>query len=299
MLIPVKNYFTGRSHTFMVSLAILGALSLLALYSYGGARIFFGSGTYQLAGGAFLSLPVSADAFLVFDMETGEILGSKNKDTVYPIASVTKLVTAAATLSHNDLDATTTVSWTAFSTEGKAGELSYAEKLTKRELLFPLLLESSNDAAEVLAESVDRAEFVKEMNTYAQTIGMSHTTFVDPSGLEEGNTSTPLDLRTLLRHLYQQHPYILNITRLPTYIGENHTWHNSNPASLLIGFKGGKQGYTDEADRTLVALYEERFEDESVRPIGIVLLGSDDLKKDVTLLRGELWRTVHYTYGGF
>jgi len=109
---------------------------------------------------------VSAKAYLVGDLNTGEVILSKNQDKKFPIASVSKLMTALVTHLIAPKEDLAVVSKTALSTKGTNGELLLGEKIKTSDLLYPLLLESSNDAAEVLAQNhpAGRAVFVGLMN---------------------------------------------------------------------------------------------------------------------------------------
>ncbi len=263
----------------------------------GHTRIVVGPPEYQVAEDAFTNVAVTASSYVVFDASEGRVFAERGIDTVHEIASITKLVTADAALSTTTVDASTTISWRAVSSEGRAGGLAAGERYRVRELVFPLLLESSNDAAEAIAEANGRASFIASMNARVKELGMSSTTLVDPSGLGRGNVSTARDLTTLLRHLYATHRHVLDITTLSSYVGEGHVWQNNAPVITSGGFIGGKHGYTDTAGRTIAAIFEERFiESGSVRPIGIVLLDSDDLSGDVARLRDEFRLAVSLPY---
>ncbi len=237
---------------------------------------------------------VSALAWGIFDTDTGQLLLAHNADEQYPIASVTKLMTAFVVLEDMDLAATTSVSWRAVNTEGRAGRLVANDVLFVRELLFPLLLESSNDAAEVLAEYFGRTDFINTMNARASMLGMRHTVYGDPSGLSPQNVSSVSDLATLLNYLAAYKRFPLDISLLQQYVGTEHTWWNNSPAMTLVGYRGGKHGYTDEANRTFAAIFATGFESGYEREITVVLLGSDDIVADIETLRGLVARFVHY-----
>jgi len=267
---------------------------LIAMGKNGTAETF--ARPHYVIDSAISSTTLSAQAWLLFDAETGEVLGGKNIDTVLPIASVTKLLTAETAISSLDLNASTTISWRAVATEGKAGSLKANDVMNTRELLFPLLLESSNDAAEALAESVKREVFIGHMNDNAKKLGMDNTKLQDPSGLSSGNVSTTLDLQKLLMHLYTERRHILDITHLTTFVGSKHMWQNNDPIFSSAGFIGGKHGYTEEAERTFAAIFDEKLSLDVTRPIGIILLGSDNLKTDMQILTEGLHASVHYEY---
>lgn len=270
---------------------------LVAIAMQESQDVVFGHPAYTIRSSGFDAVRVSADAWVLFDAETGEVLAGKETEKVLPIASVTKLITAETALNNAyNLDATTTISWRATATEGTTGKLSTNEKIQARELLFPLLLESSNDAAEAIAEHVTRDVFISDMNKRVAILGMTHTMLQDPSGLSPKNVSTVSDLRILLQHLYENHRHILDITRLTTFVGAKHVWQNNDPVFSSNGFIGGKQGFTNEAGRTFGGVFEERFSTDIVRPIGLIILGSDQMLSDITTLREALHTNVDFGY---
>jgi len=234
-------------------------------------------------------LPVSA--FIVFDVETGEIFASKEADKSLPVASITKLVTAAAAADTLDLEATAVVANTDVYTEGRSGKLNPGEKYTYRELLFPLLLESSNDVATVF-ERETQGGIVRNMNLFTKNLGASDTSFLDASGLSEKNISTASDLMAITSYIYKESPHILDITKLSQFVGPYTGWVNNNPV-LNSSYLGGKHGYTVAANRTIVSLFEEKFKAGS-KTLGYIVLGSDDLKSDIATLREYTAQSIYF-----
>jgi D-alanyl-D-alanine carboxypeptidase len=226
---------------------------------------------------------LSAPQFLVFDMNTGMVIVSQSPDAVVPIASVTKLFAAANLLANYDLEATTSIAWSDMDGEGRAGKLAYGQTYSYRDLLFPLLIESSNDAALVF-ERVTKQALVDEMNTWASTSGARHTKFVDASGIADANVSTAADLHLLLRSAFLNRHHIFDITTLPQYIGTYTGWLNNNPIANEPGYRGGKHGYTAAANRTVVAVFDETINGHAYT-LGYIILGSGDIKADVQTLR--------------
>ena len=107
---------------------------------------------------------ISATSYLVGDLNTGEIIISKNQNTILPMASISKLMTAIVTEDFSKNEEYTEISKKALATNGKNGELKLGEKIKVGDLIYPLLLESSNDAAEALAEYFGRDNFISKMN---------------------------------------------------------------------------------------------------------------------------------------
>lgn len=239
---------------------------------------------------------VGATAYYVGDAVTGQKIISKNENDVMPIASVTKLMTTLVSLEEIDQNATTKVSSRAINTNGYSGQLIAGEKIKIGDLNFPILLVSSNDATEVVAEHVGRDKFMSLMNKWASDIGMEKTNYKDPSGLSADNYSTAKDLFTLASYLFTKHKTVFNISGLDRYTLGNHTWLNANPFSRRDDYLGGKTGYTDRAKRTGVAIFSVPFEGYESRPIAITLLKTDDRTKDLNNILEYLNKNVYYSY---
>jgi D-alanyl-D-alanine carboxypeptidase len=231
-----------------------------------------------------LSTPIlSAPQFLVFDITTGAVIVSQGADTVVPIASITKLFAAANILTSYDLQATTTVTWSDLAGNGGAGKLAYGQTYSYRDLLFPLLIESSNDAAKVLERTTDGV-LVAKMNEWASSTGAVKTKFVDASGFSEHNVSTATNVKLLLTDAFLSRHHIFDITTLPQYIGTYTGWVNNNPVASEPGYRGGKNGYTVASNRTLAAVFDENINGHTYT-LGYIILGSDDITADFTKLR--------------
>lgn len=235
---------------------------------------------------------ISASAYVVFDTQTGTVLASENLDVEYPIASITKLFTAAAILEVFNPESTTTITWGDVAAEGESGSLEPQQVYTYRELLFPLLLESSNDAALALEHATDGA-LPAALETVALKYGATHTNFADASGLSADNTATARDLMVFSRAVEAQYPFVYDIAQLPQYIGNYTGWLNNNPVFDTSTYRGGKHGYTPAAGRTLVARFDESFGSEA-RTIGYIILGSANLTSDTEALRQFVADSVDY-----
>jgi len=237
---------------------------------------------------------VTALAYIVGDLNTGEVILSKNQEKKLPIASISKLMTALVTSEIMSSDETTKVSKKALSTNGTNGELKSGEKIKISDLLYPLLLESSNDAAEVLAEFFDRDSFIAKMNQQAEILKMSGTSYEDPSGLSPNNQSTASDIFKLTGYLNQKKPEILKITTKRSYSIKNHSWSNISQFLGEEGYFGGKSGYTDEAKQTVVSNFLLPLGQSGLRPISITLLSSSDRQKDVKNILKYLKKNIYY-----
>jgi len=233
---------------------------------------------------------VTARAWGVVDLSTGDLVYAAAPTTSLPIASVTKLLTAATLLTEADTSTPAIVTWSDVATEGRAGSLVPGNQYSYHELFFPLLLESSNDAATTLARALEPDSLPVRMNGYAATHELSMTSLKDPSGLSPENVSTIEDLARLLYTLNTELPHVLDITALRTYGSSQQGWSNNSPFIGDVGYRGGKHGYTPEAGKTAAVIFTETFLRGVEVPVGYIVLGSEDSVLDVRLLR-ELVRT--------
>ncbi len=223
---------------------------------------------------------VTATSYAVIDMETGELLFSHDESTPRPIASITKLVTAAAMLEAELLEETVTIEQSDIAAEGRAGKLEAGQTLSYRELLFPLLLESSNDAAATVERATDE-NIITVMNSLTE--GITDVSFADASGLSERNRASAAALATLLVKLYDTYPYVFDVSSLSQSFGTYTGWRNNSPVVSMDEYRGGKHGYTEAAARTIAAVFTE-----GERTVGYVVLGSDALVDDVAALRAAV-----------
>lgn len=157
-----------------------------------------------LAGPAAAAEPrppkVDARAWMLVDARDGRALAAKNATRRVSIASTTKLMTAYLSLRRLGLDSRLTApAYSANPVESRI-DLAKGEKMTVRDLLYALMLESANDAAVTLAVGVSGSvpKFVKEMNATARTLELRETRFANPIGLDAaGNRSSARDLAKL------------------------------------------------------------------------------------------------------
>ena len=229
-----------------------------------------------------LSVPVlTTDVWGVFDVESGEVIAGSNIDTVRPIASITKLFTGEAVLKSAKKDEKFWITFSDIETEGRSGKLQYGEYVSSYELLYPLLLESSNDAAHAIQRHLG-TEYTSTISSVTSSLGLSQTVIYEGSGLSSQNVSTVRELATYYVHVKHEEPHLLDITQVRTFITGSTGYLNNNPGRQFESFRGGKHGFTDEAGRTFVGSF---ITQSSTREMGIILLGSDNLRGDIDLLQ--------------
>lgn len=204
---------------------------------------------------------ISASSYIVMDTDNNRVLEGSNINKRSLIASITKIMTSMVVIDMTNVNKTVTIGDEVLKSFGSGIYVSVGEKISVVNLLYGLMLRSGNDAAIALAyyTAGNMDNFAYLMNNKAKDIGMNNTTFVNSSGLEDGdkaNYSTVYDMALLSGYainnsLYKQIVGTKEITvktDLKTYV-----WHNKN--KLLSSYKyciGGKTGFTEKARRTLV-----------------------------------------------
>lgn len=205
-------------------------------------------------------VPLSARAAALLEAETGTVLLARNADLRLPMASTTKIMTAALVLLHGDLDAPFTVPVEAVGVEGSSLYLAEGEVFTVRELLYGLMLESGNDAAVALAIAVAGSveAFVALMNATAAEIGLKDTCFANPHGLSaEGHHTTATELARLTAYALGIEGFEEIVsTRSIELEGEGHErrylFNHNRLLGAYDGLIGVKTGYTLAAGKCLV-----------------------------------------------
>jgi D-alanyl-D-alanine carboxypeptidase len=221
---------------------------------------------------------ITATAYYVKNLSADKDIADQGKDKVMPIASVTKLVTAVIARRAIDEEERITIGRDIVSTYGNTAAFSIGETFRAADLYYPLLMVSSNDAAEALAQAYGRKEFVSLMNEFAQNIGAYRTNFKDPSGLSPDNVSTPSDVALIVDWIRKNDPEIINITAEKSRVVRNHTWINPTHFLNWSNYIGGKNGYLPEANRTGVSLFTLGPKKDVY---AIIILGSEARDRDV------------------
>ena len=241
--------------------------------------------------------PLSASAFLVADVATGEVYAERSADKKHPIASLTKLVTALVANETIHYGRTITVSAEdRMQTEGTPGALLANDTFTVGDLLYALIMESNNAVSYSLARYFGQNTFVEWMNDKARAIGMTDTALEDPSGISEHNVSTASDLFRLARYIHDSQSFVLNMSRQPkkTITAENgrrYSLNNFNHFSGVEGFLGGKTGFTEEAGQTMLTVFEIPVGEQKAT-IAIIVLDSKNRKSDVEKLLAWFTRSA-------
>ena len=206
-------------------------------------------------------LALKSSAALVLDEETGHVLYGKNTESILPIASITKLMTAMVVLDANlDLNESLQVTNEDLDTlKGTHSRLRVGTLLTREEMLRLALMASENRAASALGRNYPGGleAFVAAMNLKARMLGLQGTRYADPTGLSSTNVSTAEDLGKLVRaaHRYDRIREFTTASGFQVNIaGRPAAFHNTNRLVASSGWDIGlsKTGFINEAGRCLV-----------------------------------------------
>ncbi len=179
----------------------------------------------------------AASAVILVNEDTGLSVYEKNADAPMVSASLVKLMTAILTVEHvADLDAETVTAdqgWifdSLYGLNASLADIRQGETLTVRELLYALLLPSGNEAALILADYVSGGyveNFYFMMNSRAEALGCTGTTFVDPTGLSDQNVTTARDISLILRE-FCKYDVLLEIAGTEQYEMAAHEAHTES-----------------------------------------------------------------------
>jgi D-alanyl-D-alanine carboxypeptidase len=231
--------------------------------------------------GARTNGKITATAYYVKNLSTDTEVLDQGGDRILPIASVTKLVTAVIARKVIDPDERIVISRNIMSTYGNTAQFTVGETFAAKDLYYPLLMVSSNDAAEAFAQAYGREQFIDLMNEFVQSIGAYRTVFADPSGLSPDNISSGSDLAIIIDWIRLNDPEIIRMTAEKSRIVRSHTWINPTHFLNWSNYIGGKNGYIPEANRTGVSLFTLGPKKDVY---AIVILGSEARDRDVIAL---------------
>lgn len=225
---------------------------------------------------AFSEAALSSSAVLVLDQISGEVLVEKSPDAVMPIASITKLMTALVVAEANlPMDEILTVSQEDADLEkGVSSRLTVGASLSRAEFMHLALMSSENRAAHLLGRTYPGGleALVTAMNVKAKQLGMSASRFVEPTGLNAANVSSPRDLARLVEEAHSV-PAIRDYStarHLQVRVGHRtQQFINTNALARGNSWELGlsKTGFIREAGRCLVMQAEVEN-----RPVIMVML---------------------------
>jgi len=255
-------------------------------------------------------MPDVAGRYIMIDNASGAIIAASHADEVWPIASITKLVSAKIAIDYGlDLGGRGTVE-----AEDDVGGAKlwadYGTRFTVRDLLYATLVGSANNAANAIARltGYEKEDFVSHMNAFARSHNLSRTMFADPTGIEEANISTAREVAEFTREIFEHEnirrpsgTWSTHIEALddPDYVRDirSTNWLLYDSAYDDVYVTAGKTGYLGEdvGWNLVVRMHPMgRSEDESVL---IVLLGSDGRREsfdDAASLARWAWQNFDW-----
>lgn len=226
---------------------------------------------------------IGAQAAGVYLLDSKKMLFSQNLDLALPIASLTKIMTATIALEQLPKEQIITVDQSMLAIV-KQSKFVVGESMTIESLIYIMLITSNNDAANILAQTVDNQHtpgyFVALMNEKAQSLGLKNTMFIDVSGLNPGNVATIRDLIGLTEGTIKEQPLIwqiMGLTVADVWSADKKISYHLENTNQLLGVLpqvvSGKTGYTEEAQGCLLTVSQTL--NKNFKMINIVL-GSQD-----------------------
>ena len=253
-----------RGRTYRVGL-ILGFCLLIAVNGlFPVSCVYAEEEQTKIAYGENTPGQLYARSAVLMDADSGRILFAKNAETERPMASTTKIMTCILALERADPDESVSVSANAAAQPRDRLGTVEGQKFKLKDLLYSLMLESHNDTAVMLAEHLAGSveQFADEMNQKARELGLSHTHFVTPNGLDgadDGGShrTTAEELARIMRYCVMESPKrkeFLEITGVSSYqfsdLEQTQTYSCINHNAFLTMMEGavsGKTGFTGEA----------------------------------------------------
>lgn len=287
-IIGVGNVVLGSTQNSEESLNNLGVLHHIKILNMPSTQVVANTNTLQPApivkfrklDKEIIEPNITAESALVVDFETGYILYNKNALNRHQLASITKLMSAMVVMDEYKWGNERYISMTqtAFDTYG-GNSLKVGEQFTVEDILRASLMVSSNDAAQLLAESFGGVDaFNIKMNQKAQDLGMEGSEFFNSHGLDQkptSNYSTASDIMKLTQNLYDNYPDLIEVLKqkeimINSQSGQVIRVGNTNEmlekdAQMIVG----KTGLTDEAGETFSSVVSIKN-----RIVGIVVLKS-------------------------
>lgn len=228
---------------------------------------------------------IEAKSAIVVEMKNGQerILFQKNITDRLPIASLTKIMTALIVLENMDLAKIIKINKEAINQEGEAGKLVAGEEISVKNLLYAMLLESSNDAAFAVTSDLGMDYFINLMNEKAKVLQLNNTHFSSPLGFDdEQNFSTAYDFVKLINYSLNNQ-FLWQILRTSLFEASDisgtifHRWETTNKLlGILSNVFGGKTGWTLKAGGCMALVIDNPKNDSKIIS---VLLGAPDENK--------------------
>lgn len=253
---------------------------------------------------------LTSPRYIVIDTASGAILAAEHAEDVWPIASITKLMTTSVAIDEGlDVGGTGTVK-TVDEVGGARLGVTDGTKFTVRDLLAATLVGSANNAANAVARlcGLTKTDFVTHMNARATALGLTHTTFADPTGIELENVSNAREVAHFAADAFAKE----NIRKLSgssrtsiaalnddAYVRDikNTNWMLYYPAYDDLYVTAGKTGFLNESGWNVVVQLHPMSDDDTSRSLTIVALGAAGRREsfdDAAALARWAWKSFEW-----
>ena len=238
---------------------------------------------------------LSAKSVLIIDTKTGQTLYGKKAQDIFPLASLTKLLSSLVVLDAVPLEKDIELSQDIIDTGGGADDFKAGERVQARHLLFSALIHSSNDAMLGLAYDLGKENFLTLAKAKLLQLGIRRTKIADPAGLEAETTGSAADVAKFAQAAFGN-DFIRKILAIPeyTFVSQSGISHNPTTTNPLIFDPRvivAKTGTLEAVGQNYAALIRPpRAKDDLI----MVLLGSSNREKDALALLG--WLGKSYTW---
>ncbi len=253
------------------------------------------------------NVSLTAAAAILMDDKTDAVLFEKNADTVRPLASISKLMSALVLLDLNP-DWKKTVEITPDVYDNNSHFVNIGEKFAMGDLWNIALVGSSNSAINALVSGTDlkKADFVVKMNEKAQDLRLRSLRFVEPTGIDDRDVGSARDIARLLKYALANDK-IFNTLQTSEYYAQpdgqkpRRIWTTDWLLSKWVPNKfgdltiAGKTGYIDNSKYNFAV----RIENGGKRAIRTVILGADTMEARFSEARDlAMWAFDHYDWPG-
>lgn len=229
---------------------------------------------------------VSAENYIVGDLGSNFVFMKKDSTEPIPLQSISKLLTALVATDYMDIERV--ITGVKGSESDKTKRVIDGQKYSVYDLLFPLLLESSNDASASLSKELGNIRYVNLMNDKAKSIGMINTVIKDPYGTESGNITTSEDTFHLAQYLYNYRKFILDLSNNKVANASygksifdsltNQTTFKDNPNYL-----GGIKSTSPNGKEYLLSIFNISFSGQKT-PVVFVVNNSNNAEEDTRIM---------------
>jgi len=226
------------------------------------------------------NIPIGSRSGVVIEADTGKVILEQNAFATFPLASLTKLMSAMVALDHRvNLEESVSISAEDYKIGGNLRIVPNSETVKVRDLLYASITGSANNAAIALAKKTGLSDkdFVEEMNRKAIELKLDSLHFADTSGLSPENTGSAYDISRLAGYVFTKYPIIFDAASKSTYKIVTQNTHREhiikNPNTLFEScpeeFVVSKTGYLDEALYNLVLGRKSKKDNKLI--IGVTL----------------------------